>query len=129
MLKHQNKSGSTEALRKASLGNDLAGFGVYYTNNIKSAGTFSQYKNEQGIAFHESAIAFASAPMQAAPGADSHVETFEGVSLRVTMDYDVVKKQTIVSVDTLFGVKLIDPDRAVLLGSGGDVNAGEVVGG
>lgn len=118
ILKQADQSGNTEALRRASLGRDLFGFETYYTNNIKVPEDITTPGNpttEVGLAFHNSAFAFASVPLPSNPGSVSHVETFKGVSLRVTMQHDINKKQTIVSIDTLFGIKTLDPNRAVLL--------------
>lgn len=117
LVKRADQSGSTEGLRKANLGKDLFGFDTYYTNNIKTptqsgAGTPT---TEIGMAFHDSTFAFASAPQEVPPGAVGAVATHEGLSLRTIMQYDIMKKQTIVSVDILFGVKTLDPNRAVLL--------------
>lgn len=117
LLKRADQSGSTEALRKANMGKDLFGFDTYYTNNIKppaktGAGVPT---TEVGMAFHESAFAFASAPQEVPPGAVGAVHTHQGLSLRAIMQYDIMKKQTIVSLDILFGVKTLDPKRAVLL--------------
>lgn len=118
LLKNAEKSGSTEALRRASIGNDLFGFSTYMTNNIKSpeeGGAVGTPTTEVGLAFHETAFAFASAPLPSSPGAVSHVETYKGISLRVTMQHDITHKQTIVSVDVLYGYELLDEKRAVLL--------------
>lgn len=117
LLKRADQSGSTEALRKANMGKDLFGFDAYYTNNIKTptesgAGLPT---TEVGMAFHDSAFAFASAPQEVPPGAVGAVHTHQGLSLRAIMQYDIMKKQTIVSLDILFGVKTLDPKRAVLL--------------
>lgn len=118
ILKQADQSGNTEALRRAALGKDLFGFDAYMTNNIKApVGTPESGKptTEVGIAFHDSAFAFASAPLPKNPGSASHVATYKGISLRVTMQHDIMHKQTIVSVDILYGVKVLDPARAVLL--------------
>lgn len=118
ILKQVDQSGSTEALRRASLGKDLFGFETYYTNNIKPPAGHPEPgtpTTEIGLAFHKNAIAFASAPTEIPPGAVGHVETYKGVSVRVIFQYDITKKQTVVSVDTLFGLKLLDPNMAVLL--------------
>ena len=42
-------------------------------------------------------------------------ELLRGFGLRVVVDYDMDKKQDVVSVDCLYGVKTIDPNRAVLI--------------
>lgn len=118
LLKQAEQSGTTEALRRASLGRDLFGFSTYMTNNIKAAGAspaVGEPTTEVGLAFHDSAFAFASAPLPVNPGAVAHVETFKGISLRVSMQHDIRYKQTVVSVDLLFGVKTLDPNRAVLI--------------
>lgn len=117
LLKRADQSGSTEALRKANMGKDLFGFDTYYTNNIKTpteSGTGFP-TTEVGMAFHDSAFAFASAPQEVPPGAVGAVHTHQGLSLRAIMQYDIMKKQTIVSLDILFGVKTLDQKRAVLL--------------
>lgn len=67
------------------------------------------------MAFHKSALAFASAPLAVAPGSFAAVETYQGLSLRIAYQYDITKKQTVVSVDMLYGVKMLDPNRAVLI--------------
>ena len=118
ILKNAGDSGSTEALRRASLGRDLFGFETFMTNNIKSpSGTpaVGEPTTETGLAFHQSAFAFASAPLDVPPGAVGQTVSYNGLSLRVVMQYDISRKATTVSVDTLFGVKTLDPKRAVLL--------------
>lgn len=123
LLKHADKSGSTLALRNGSLGNDLFGFNAYQTGNVgQPKATGAQVSGdpttEIGLAFHSSAFAFASAPLQVPAGANLGqvaVSTYKGLSLRVAYGWDINKKQTVVSVDMLFGTKLLDANRAVLL--------------
>lgn len=118
ILKQANESGSTEALRRASLGRDLFGFETFMSNNIKSPSSTpaaGEPTTETGLAFHQSAFAFASAPLDVPPGAVGQTVSYNGLSLRVVMQYDISRKATTVSVDTLFGVKTLDPARAVLL--------------
>lgn len=117
LIKQNDQAGDTEGLRKANIGNDLFGFDVYRTNNIKLGQNpeAGQPTTEVGLAFHESALAWASAPLPETPGSVSHTETYKGISLRVTMQYDINKKQTVVSADMLYGYKLLDPTRAVLV--------------
>ncbi|MFC7582438.1 P22 phage major capsid protein family protein [Nonomuraea antimicrobica] len=50
--------------------------------------------------------------------ANAHVESYRGFGLRVVMDYDISKKQDVISIDTLYGVKCLDPNRAVLITTG-----------
>lgn len=120
LLKTANQSGSTTGLRKASLGGDLFGFDIYATNNIKPPKPVASQSSgdpttEIGMAFHKSAIAFASAELPVHKDVDCHVVSYEGLSLRVTRAFDIAKKSSIISVDVLFGVKMLDPNRAVLI--------------
>lgn len=118
ILKRYDQSGSTEALRNASVGRNLFGFDAYWTQNVgqpDASPAVGAPTTEQGLAFHKSALAFASAPLEVAPGSNAAVVNYKGVSLRVAYDYDIKYKQTVVSVDTLFGVKTLDAKRAVLL--------------
>ncbi|WP_037162484.1 P22 phage major capsid protein family protein [Rhodococcoides fascians] len=120
MLKFANRSDSTDALRKASIGDDLFGFDAYQTQNVgqpKLVGSqlAGDPTTEVGVAFHETAFCFASAPLSVAPGSFASVQAYKGLTIRVAYQYDIHTKETIVSLDTLFGVKTLDPNRAVLL--------------
>lgn len=112
MLKLVNESGSTEALREAYIGRRLFGFDPYWTQNIEEP--------EQGVAFHKTAFALVSRPLEVPPGAqDATIQNYKGFALRVVYDYDIKYKQTVVSVDCLYGTKTLDPNRAVLLDGAG----------
>ena len=65
------------------------------------------------LAFHRNAFAFVNRPM-ALPmgGATGAVESFEGISLRVTMGYAMSSKKNTVSFDVLYGVKTLQPELA-----------------
>lgn len=121
MLKHADKSGSTEALREGSLGKNLFGFEAFQTGNVGQPAAnpaTGQPTTEIGLAFHKSALALASAPLEVPAGADDGkvaVQSYKGLSIRVAYGWDIKYKQTIVSVDFLYGVKLLDANRAVLL--------------
>ncbi|UAK38440.1 hypothetical protein K8O93_01145 [Gordonia bronchialis] len=118
IIKHADKSGSTEALRQGSIGTNIFGFDVFQTQNVTqpaASPATGQPTTEVGVAFHRSAFAFVSAPMEIPPGAEGSVQSFNGISVRVVQQYDITKKRTIVSFDILFGVKAIDVNRAVLL--------------
>ncbi|MCD2099540.1 P22 phage major capsid protein family protein [Rhodococcus qingshengii] len=120
IIKHADKSGSTAALRDGSIGRGLFGFDAYMTQNIaQPAGSPDpgEPTTEVGVAFHRSAFAFASAPL-ALPsdtGEWAAVENYKGISLRVVKSYDISKKQDVVSVDVLYGVKTLDANRAALI--------------
>ncbi|SDL73352.1 P22 coat protein-gene protein 5 [Nonomuraea maritima] len=118
--------GDTEGLREANLGRRVFGFDSYQTQNIKEpeflptdpAGT-ELPDHEIGVAFHRTAFALVTRPLVLPQGAaNAHVESYKGFGLRVVMDYDISKKQDIVSIDCLYGVKTLDENRAVVLTSG-----------
>lgn len=120
IVKHADKSGSTDALRRGSVGRDLFGYDVFQTQNVgqpKAVGSqvSGDPTTEVGVAFHPTAFCFASAPLAIAPGSNAYTLSYKGLSIRVAMDYDIKYKKTIVSLDTLYGVKTLDPNRAVLL--------------
>ncbi len=121
LIKRADKSGSTAALREGSIGKNLFGFDAYQAGNIAQAASSpatGQPTTEVGVAFHETAFAFASAPLQLPAGANVgqvSVATHKGLSLRIAYGWDITKKQTVISADMLFGVKLLDANRAVLL--------------
>lgn len=106
LIKEADKSGSTDGLRKASIGKPLFGIDPYWTQNIK---------DEVGVAFHKTAFSFTSAPLAIPQDGTASAVSYEGLNLRVLTQYDIRSKRTIVSIDTLYGVKTIDANRAVLL--------------
>ncbi|WP_113705372.1 P22 phage major capsid protein family protein [Nonomuraea lactucae] len=119
-LFHQaDTRGDTEGLREANLGRRIFGHDAYQTQNIEApTGTpgAGQPNTEIGVAFHRTAFALVTRPLVLPQGAaNAHVESYQGFALRVVMGYDQVKKQDIVSIDTLYGVKTLDPNRAVLI--------------
>lgn len=113
-----NTSGSTEALREGAVGR-LSGF------NIFESQVFGYGPNDKGqadgVAFHKSAVAAVTRtlekPMGVAPNQVS-VQNYKGLGLRVVRDYDVDKKQDVISVDALFGVSTIRKTAAVELDFG-----------
>lgn len=113
-----DKRGSTEGLEEASLGSRVSGFTPYETQNIVvpavGAGAST---TEVGLAFHTSALALAFRPLEIPRGAEGRasVQTYKGFSLRVVYGYDMAKKQDVVSIDCLYGTKVLDPNRAVLI--------------
>jgi len=117
-----DKRGSTEGLTEASLGRRVFGFDPYMTQNIaKPAQTPGNSTTEEGLAFHKSAFALAFRPLELPMGArDAAISNYKGFGLRVVYDYDMDKKQMVVSVDCLYGTKTLDANRAVLI-KGADV--------
>ncbi|WP_280465846.1 P22 phage major capsid protein family protein [Nocardia brasiliensis] len=120
LLKQADKSGSTDALRRGSIGDNLFGFDAFMTQNIvQPAGSpaSGQPTTEVGLAFHETAFTFTSVPLPRplSAGTSYAIETYRGISLRTTIDRDHVHKQDVISFDVLYGVATLDADRSVLL--------------
>ena len=65
------------------------------------------------LAFNKNAFAFVTRPLEKAYGAESYVINYEGLTLRITMDYDIATKKQILSVDTLYGFKTMYEELAV----------------
>lgn len=65
------------------------------------------------LAFHKNAFAFVNRP-QALPlgGATGYIANFEGLSVRVTMGYDMDSKKNKISFDILHGEKTLQPELA-----------------
>lgn len=96
------------ALREASIGRKR-GFDNYLTQNITD-GVSLGFRRE---AF---ALVTRTLPLPRGIGAgQGSVVTYKGLGLRVIYGYDMSKKQDIVSIDCLMGVKTLDPKRAVLI--------------
>lgn len=113
-----DKRGSTEGLMEASLGRRVFGFDPYMTQNIavpspQGAGIST---TEVGMAFHKTAFALAVRPLAIPRGAqNAAIANYKGFGLRVIYDYDMDKKQDVVSIDCLYGTKTLDANRAVLI--------------
>lgn len=115
LLHAADKRGDTEGLQEASLGRRLFGFDPYMHNGITvpTAGV-GVPTTEVGLAFHRTAFALVSRPLELPRGAaQAAVANYKGFGLRVVIDYDIDKKQDVVSVDTLYGCKTIAANRAV----------------
>ncbi|WP_433426341.1 P22 phage major capsid protein family protein (plasmid) [Microtetraspora malaysiensis] len=119
-LFHQaDTRGDTDGLREANLGRRVFGHEAYQTQNIHGptgTPTTGQPSSEIGVAFHKTAFALVTRPLVLPQGAaNAAVESYRGFGVRVVMDYDISKKQDIVSIDTLYGVKTLDANRACLI--------------
>lgn len=116
-----DKRGDTEGLMEAAIGRKF-GFDNYETQNISvPEQTSGNSTTEVGVAFHRTAVALAFRPLELPRGAqNAAIENYNGFGLRVVYDYDINKKQDVVSIDCLYGVKTLDASRAVLV-KGGDV--------
>lgn len=109
--------GDTEGLQEANLGRRVFGFDPYQTQNVIQPGSASGTSTtEVGIAFHQTALALAFRPLALPRGAqNAAIASYKGFGLRVVYDYDIDQKQDVVSIDCLYGTKVLDPNRAVLI--------------
>ncbi|GHA28698.1 hypothetical protein GCM10010372_30620 [Streptomyces tauricus] len=114
-----DKRGSTEGLLEASMGPRVSGFDPYWTQNIgqpSGSPTTGQPTTEVNVAFHKTAFALAFRPLELPQGAlDAAIMPYKGFALRIIRDYDIDKKQMVVSIDCLYGTKTLDANRAVLI--------------
>lgn len=113
-----DKSGWTDALREGALGR-VFGFDSYESQSL-GYGTGDKAAAD-GIAFHRDAVALVSRTLEKPMGvADSQVgvENYKGLGLRVVKDYDITKKQDVVSVDFLLGLTSLRPACSVQLSVG-----------
>lgn len=79
-------------------------------------GAFPGPAGDFNVAFHRNAFAFVNRPLApATEGARSFVATHNGVSMRVTMQYDIDVGGTKVVLDLLAGTQLLDANLATLL--------------
>jgi len=65
------------------------------------------------LMFQKNAFGFVTRPLEEARGADSYVTHYNGLSVRVTMDYNIATKKQTLSIDTLYGFKTLYPELAV----------------
>lgn len=108
-----DQSGSTVGLRQAQFGGMASGFDPYMSQNVKLEAPAT---TEESVAFHRTAFALVTRTLEIPPGAqDAAIMNYEGFALRVVYDYDIKYKQTVVSVDCLYGTKTLDANRAVII--------------
>lgn len=126
LLKTANQSGSTAALRQGSIGDNLFGFAAYMSQNIgqpASSPDPGDPTTEVNVAFHRTAVALVTRQLELPMGAaNAYIASYKGFGIRVVIGYDQDKKKDVVSLDTLYGVKTLDPNRAVLI-KGADASA------
>lgn len=121
LVKKANESGSTAALREGSIGAQLWGFDAYMSQNIgqpKPAGSqvAGDPTTEVDVAFHRTAVALVTRQLELPMGAaNAYIANYKGFGIRVVIGYDQNKKKDVVSLDTLYGVKTLDSNRAVLI--------------
>ncbi|MEV8353191.1 P22 phage major capsid protein family protein [Streptomyces niveus] len=114
-----NERGATTGLTEAQFGARASGFDPYMTQNIAGPAAdpdTGEPTTEVNVAFHKTAFALVTRTLEVPPGAqDATIMNYKGFALRVVYDYDIKYKQTVVSVDCLYGTKTLDANRAVLI--------------
>ncbi|GAA4176559.1 P22 phage major capsid protein family protein [Gryllotalpicola koreensis] len=119
LLQRADQSGSTAALRQANFGGFLFGFDPYMSQNIGQPAAnpaAGQPTTEVNVGFHRTAVALVTRQLELPLGAqNAAIEGYKGFGIRVVYDYDIKSKKDIVSLDVLYGVKTLDPARAVLI--------------
>lgn len=111
-----DKSGSTEGLREGSFGVRKHGFQPYMTQNITTptSPAVGAPNTEVALAFHRTAISLVTRPLVLPDGAqDARIIDYGGFGLRIVQDYDAKFKKDMISIDVLYGVKAINPERGV----------------
>lgn len=106
---HADKSGSTAALREGSIGR-LLGLDNYMSQAVATDGGFTA-----NLVFHKNAFAFVNRPLEVAHGVESYVTSYNGLSIRVTMGYDITTKKQTLSIDCLYGYKTLYPELACVV--------------
>jgi hypothetical protein len=119
LLKKADARGDTQGLREASLGNRLFSFDAYEHNmlTVPTPQGPGVPTTEVGIAFHRDALALAIRPLAIPMGAkgNSAIANYGGLGIRTTYGYDIMHKLDVISLDVLYGCKVIDPNRAILI--------------
>lgn len=113
-LQAEQRADQGTALRDAEIGM-IHNFDTFKSNNITGSNSF------KGWAFHNTAVAYASQPLELPKGAaDAGSATYKGLTVRVVRDYDITYKSDVISIDVLFGVKVLDTNRGVYLNGAAD---------
>lgn len=101
------------ALEEATLGRKY-GFSHYMDQQVVLA------TDQKNIAFHKDCMTLAMRPMPAPPtqqGVQSATMSEDGFGIRVMWQYSILFKGVIVSLDVLYGVKVVRPEFGVVIRS------------
>jgi len=115
IMHEAHRRGDTDGLIEAAIGRKF-GFDSYESQALGyGPGLPGQ---ADGVAFHRDAITLATRTLEkplGKVGAQAAIANYKGLGLRVVYDYDITYKQTVVSVDFLYGVRAVRPQGAVEL--------------
>lgn len=85
-------------------------------NAAADAAITSLAAHTANLAFHKNGLALVNRPL-ALPlgGADGYIANYDGLSVRVTMGYNMATKKNTISFDILYGVKVLDENLVARL--------------
>lgn len=69
--------------------------------------------HEQALVYHRDAFTFASADLILPKTADAHREVYDGISMRIVSDYDIVDDEMPTRIDVLYGFAALRPEHSV----------------
>lgn len=110
-----NTSGVNPPPLRTGYINTVFGLNLYVDQNVPTASTTIE---NQSIAFHRNALTFVSRPLEGISGefgVRSASVTKDGIGLRVMMSYQHTYSRWLVSVDLLYGYKLLKNSMVVRL--------------
>ena len=85
---------------------------VLCTTGVKTTGIIST-SNVESLAYHKDAFTFVSADLEMPQGVDfAHREVYDGISLRLVRQYDIVNDKFPCRIDVLFGQHATRPEWA-----------------
>lgn len=124
LIVQAQQRGDTDGLVEAGIGRKF-GFDVFESQVLNDGGGSGRHTAD-GVAFHRDAVALATRALEVPLGKQNAngqavgaaVATYKSLGLRVVYDYDINKKQDVISIDFLYGVRAVRPQGAVILNLG-----------
>jgi len=110
-----NQAGITPPPVRTGYINTVFGLNLYVDQNVPNDVTLA---NKQSIAFHRNALTFVSRPLESVGGefgVRSATVTKDGIGLRVMMSFQHTHARWLVSVDLLYGFKVLKDTMIVRL--------------
>lgn len=115
-LVQANTSGNSPPPLTTGFINTIFGMNIFADQTVPTGSTTTDY---QSVAFHRNAVTLVTRPLESPPtdlGVRSAVVQRDGFGLRVIMSYDHLRLGWLVSLDILYGFKLLDANLAAVLG-------------
>lgn len=105
-VKTESAAASTNAIASIAVNEPIQSHDDNTDVTLYSGGT-------QNLAFHKNAIAFVTRPLLPPAGVESYTTSYNGISLRVVRGYDMDYKREKLSIDVLYGYKVVYPELAL----------------